>query len=846
MPFLALQRGLARFFANRKVRLTGSAGLLLTFVLSIAGAASATTSTYSATARSAHIYEAINDTATLSGGESPTGTITFKAYGPGDTTCSTAPVFSSTIAVSGNGSYDSGPYVTNSLGTYRWTAEYSGDAGNEARTTACNAPGQTSTASRYVTSPASSATNSTFPGTINDTTTILGGHEISGSIRFKAFGPEDLTCAKTPVYTRASRVSGPGPYESLDFTPVTPGSYRWTVEYSGDAYNEGVTSACNAADQTSTVAKATPTITTQASDSIAGGEIHDTITISGGYSPDAFITIDLYSSEDCSPFAIRAGFYVRIQGNGTFTSPSYLNAEAGRYNWTVSFPGDANNDPAVSPCNAPNETSTVSKVQPTISNSATDGKVGSPIHDEVALAGGHEATGIFYFKAYGPNDPTCSGNPAFSSLGADDLGGETFGSNPFTPTEAGTYRWVVEYLGNGNNEPATSGCNAPDAAFTVAKATPSIATQATDGVVGSAIHDSTTLADAVGAGGTITFKVYGPNDPACSGTPAFTDVQTLGGSVTARSADFFAGVVGSYRWTAEYSGDADNEGATGGCNATNETSRVVEAAPRITSEASPGSVVPGPIHSIGTLSDAQNPTGTILFTAFGPDDATCSRPPVFSSTVSAEGNGTYRSADFSPSMPGTYRWISSYSGDANNLPASSGCGEASQTVASSASPPAAPAGPATPAGPAAPLSPQASAAPAASQAGAPSPCGPVPASLRVAHRKPRKKGARPVPGVRAKIRLAKPARLTVKTALKYHRHGRRRSVKLSATSLIGHRSTMMKLALPKRLAKSLPVGRKVSLVLTIVSHPFDGPTCSAGPSRTTRRLKTKVRRLIVG
>jgi type VI secretion system secreted protein VgrG len=85
----------------------------------------------------------ITDTATVSGGgfgtAVPTGTITFNLYGPADATCTAAPIFTSIVAVNGNGNYVSAPYVTPAIGTYRWIANYSGDLNNVATTNACNA-----------------------------------------------------------------------------------------------------------------------------------------------------------------------------------------------------------------------------------------------------------------------------------------------------------------------------------------------------------------------------------------------------------------------------------------------------------------------------------------------------------------------------------------------------------------------------------------------------------------------------------------------------------------------------------------------------------------------------------
>ena len=73
----------------------------------------------------------VQDTAALSGGSSPTGTITFNLYGPSATaSCSGTPVDTETAAVSGNGDYTTPSFTPAQAGTYWWTASYGGDAGN--------------------------------------------------------------------------------------------------------------------------------------------------------------------------------------------------------------------------------------------------------------------------------------------------------------------------------------------------------------------------------------------------------------------------------------------------------------------------------------------------------------------------------------------------------------------------------------------------------------------------------------------------------------------------------------------------------------------------------------------
>ena len=84
----------------------------------------------------------VTDTATLAGGNAPTGTITFRLYGPSATAVCTAGnlVFTSNaVTVTGNGAYPSAPgFAPTAAGTYRWIASYSGDANNAATAGLCD------------------------------------------------------------------------------------------------------------------------------------------------------------------------------------------------------------------------------------------------------------------------------------------------------------------------------------------------------------------------------------------------------------------------------------------------------------------------------------------------------------------------------------------------------------------------------------------------------------------------------------------------------------------------------------------------------------------------------------
>ena len=86
----------------------------------------------------------VTDTANLSSAASPTGTITFTLYGPGDATCTGTPVFTDTQPVTGSSASSAGFTPTQS-GTYRWIAAYSGDANNQPVSGSCNDTGESVT-----------------------------------------------------------------------------------------------------------------------------------------------------------------------------------------------------------------------------------------------------------------------------------------------------------------------------------------------------------------------------------------------------------------------------------------------------------------------------------------------------------------------------------------------------------------------------------------------------------------------------------------------------------------------------------------------------------------------------
>lgn len=105
-----------------------------------------------------------------------------------------------------------------------------------------------------------------------------------------------------------------------------------------------------------------------------------------------------------------------------------------------------------------------------------------------------------------------------------------------------------------------------------------------------------------------------------------------------------------------------------------------KSSPTLSTQASPSALLGGPVYDTATLAGGNAPTGTIAFRLYGPDDANCNGPVVFTTSTTVAGNGSYQSAAFTPSAAGTYRWTADYSGDGKNNAALSACNAASESV----------------------------------------------------------------------------------------------------------------------------------------------------------------------
>ena len=245
--------------------------------VAVAGPPALTGATVSTTdsATSVSLGNPTSDTATItegSNGDSPTGSLVFKFFGPGDPTCSSAPAHTSSAqTVHGAGSYSSGSFTPTAVGTYTWQALYSGDTHNPAVTTACSGvAAETVTVQQSAAQPTSTSTSLSGGGqsgtsiSVPTNTAVTDRATLSGTNAAKATGKVTYN-----VYSHSgcTTLAAGGTPESITTPGTLPasapvslsagGTYYWQAVYSGDTSNKPSTSACGS--ETEVVAPAPAT-----------------------------------------------------------------------------------------------------------------------------------------------------------------------------------------------------------------------------------------------------------------------------------------------------------------------------------------------------------------------------------------------------------------------------------------------------------------------------------------------------------------------------------------------------------------------------------------------------------
>src|SRR2546426_127985 len=229
--------------------------------------------------------------------------------------------------------------------------------------------------------------------------TLAGGVNPGGTITFTLYGlihttADAVTCTMDSAAGSAT-VTGNGTYPSSAVTVTRAGRYRWIAGYSWDPNNNAVSTSCGDAGETSTVNKATPTLTTSATATATAGQtIQDMATLAGGVRPGEHTTLLQYACNDVCPHPLTytngtAAGSPTVPGMGTSPSSPVTVTRAGRYRWIESYSRYPFffNDTATTeiyPLSLPDALPI-----PTLTTSATaTATAGQTIQDMATLAGG--------------------------------------------------------------------------------------------------------------------------------------------------------------------------------------------------------------------------------------------------------------------------------------------------------------------------------------------------------------------------------------------------------------------------------------------------------------------------
>jgi len=256
---------------------------------------------------------------------------------------------------------------------------------------------------------------------------------------------------------------------------------------------------------------------------------------------------------------------------------------------------------------------------------------------------------------------------------------------------------------------ATSGVNgsaSASAQITVDRGTPTMTSSSlpvlTPLPIGVSVRDEVFVSGSAGTvtpTGTVTFFLCQPfqvTPGGCvSGGAQIGTAKTLAGtgleatSSSTSDATTNTQTFGKYCWRVAYSGDSNYLPASHTDNATECFNAFLPVVEMLTQpNPSEGIVLQTALGDVATL-QAFNPTGTMTFSLFAPDDQNCVGNPIFVSVVLVNGQGSYGSETFpaaSVTQPGIYNWTVGYSGDAFNPPANSPCGEEPVMIRAAATP----------------------------------------------------------------------------------------------------------------------------------------------------------------
>jgi hypothetical protein len=503
---------------------------------------------------SATVGSSIADKATVSGGNNPTGTVTFNLYNNPNGTGT--PLFTDANEPLVNGMATSKGYTATATGTDYWVATYNGDSNNNAVTSGTALEPVTITPATPAINTQQQPATATVGSSIADKATVSGGFNPTGTVTFNLYNNPNGT--GTPLFTDANEPLVNGMATSKGYTATATGTDYWVATYNGDSNNNAVTSGT--ASEPVVITPATPAINTQQQPASAtvGSSIADKATVSGGDNPTGTVTFNLYNNPNGTGTPLFTDANEPLV-NGMATSKGYTATATGTDYWVATYNGDSNNAKVTS--GTALEPVTITPATPAINTQQqpATATVGSSIADKATVSGGFNPTGTVTFNLY--NNPNGTGTPLFTDANEPLVNGMAT-SKGYTATATGTDYWVATYNGDSNNAKVTSGTALEPVVITPAAPAINTQQQPASATVGSSIADKATVSGGDNPTGTVTFNLY--SNPNGTGTPLFTDANEPLVNGVATSKGYTATATGTDYWVATYNGDSNNAKVSSG------------------------------------------------------------------------------------------------------------------------------------------------------------------------------------------------------------------------------------------------------------------------------------------
>jgi hypothetical protein len=548
----------------------------------------------------------------------------------------------------------------------------------------------------------------------------------TGTVAFRFYSSQ-ATCTADTAFTGGSSA---GSGKTLNASSVaksdtvhitTAGVTYWRAHFTGTGLSTDSDSGCS--DEILTANQATTTGTTLHETNSSGVDVSpanngDPISINaGGYVTDyanvtpssissGTVTFRYYSTSalctaDTTGSGGTSGGSGGVSSGAAHGSAIQFNT-SGTFYWKAFYSGATNINASSSSCevlNVRQPTSTSTTLHETNSSGVdvSPNNNGDPISidagsyvTDYASVTPSTATGSVVFRYYSTS--------ALCTADTDGTGGASGGSGTISSGSAhgsavqfstsGTFYWRAFFTGTGLNNNSSSSCEVlnvrqPTSTSTTLHETNSIGVDvfpANNGgsitvLPGAYVTDYASVTPST-ATGSVAFEYYSSLDDCTNDANGTT---AGGGSLSSGSAtsdSVLFSTVGTFYWKAFFTGTGLNNDSQSPCN---EILTVQKANPTIASDPR---LIPQDHASIAGIIAGGTTQATITFSLFGPADATCSGPALYSETQDVNGTGTQtfttaNSGDplstpagfrlTSASASGTYHWSIDYSGDeANN------------------------------------------------------------------------------------------------------------------------------------------------------------------------------------